>query len=102
MPTLKRDRELISVGWREPSIFRPHLYARLCCAPLVPLRIRSQIGSHRTGGAAGDDNVRSPPARSGYEVYMERTRQTPDRFMKQFGRGGRRVCAVTASTQPAT
>jgi hypothetical protein len=52
------------------------------------LRIRSQIGSHRTGGAAGDDNVWRPPARSGYEAYMERTGQTPDRFMKQFGRGG--------------
>ena len=80
-----------SARWRSarhacPEARWPH--ARLCCTPFVRLRIRSQIGSHRTGGAAGDDNVRRPPARFGYEVYMERTGQTPDRFMKQFGRGG--------------
>jgi len=40
------------------------------------------------GGSAGDDNVWRPPARSGYEVYMEQTGQTPNPLMKQFGRGG--------------
>lgn len=80
-----------SARWRSarpacPEARWPH--ARLCCAPLVRLRIRSQIGSHRTAGAAGDDNVWRAPARSGYAVYIERTGPTPDRFMKQFGRGG--------------
>ena len=48
----------------------------------------AKLEGHRTGGAAGDDNVWRPPARSGYAVYRERTGPTPDRFMKQFGRGG--------------
>jgi hypothetical protein len=46
------------------------------------------IAAGGEGGSAGDDNVWRPPARSGYEIYMERTGQTPDPFMKQFGRGG--------------
>jgi hypothetical protein len=46
------------------------------------------IAAGGEGGAAGDDSVWRPPARSGYEVYMERTGQAPDPFMKQFGRGG--------------
>ena len=45
------------------------------------------IAAGGEGGVAGDDNLWRPPARSGYEVCMERTWPTPDRFMKQFGRG---------------
>jgi hypothetical protein len=45
---------------------------------------------------AGDDEARCigeiavwrPPARSGYEIYMEKMGKTPDPYMKQFGRGG--------------
>jgi hypothetical protein len=40
------------------------------------------------GGSAGDDEVWRPPARSGYEVYKERMGQTPDPFIRQYGRGG--------------
>ena len=36
------------------------------------------------GGAAGADEVWRPPARSGYEIYMEETGQVPD----PYGRGG--------------
>jgi hypothetical protein len=94
-----------SACWRSarhacPEARWPH--ARLCCAPLVRLRIRSQIGSHRTAGAAGDDNVW--PARSGYAVYMEnRANARPIYETVRAWRRGRRVCPITASTiQPAS
>ena len=40
------------------------------------------------GGSAGEDKVWSPPARSGYEIYMEKMGLPSDPLFKQFGRGG--------------
>lgn len=40
------------------------------------------------GGSAGDDEVWHPPARSGYEIWMEKLGKRPDPYLRQFGRGG--------------
>lgn len=40
------------------------------------------------GGAGADTRVWRPPARSGYEIAMDKTGQTPDPSIRRFGRGG--------------
>jgi len=46
------------------------------------------IAAGGEGGSVDSDNLWSPPARSGYEVYMETTGQPIDPKMRQYGRGG--------------